>query len=229
MKVAIIPARGGSKRIPRKNIRPFNGKPIIAYSIEAAISSRIFDRVIVSTDDSEIAAVAERYGAEVPFVRPDELSDDYVGTGDVVAHAERWLVEYGCQVSYVCCIYATAPFVRGKYLTEGLELLLDSDVDYAFSITNFPFPIQRSWIVNNSGLIEIASMEGFTKRSQDLEEAYHDAAQFYWAKAGAFGNISFHNNAMPVFIPRWFVQDLDTPEDWTHAEMMYEVLQRKGL
>lgn len=223
MKVAIIPARGGSKRIPRKNIRPFFGKPMLGYAIETALATGIFDRVIVSTDDEEIAAVAERLGGEVPFRRPAALADDFTGTTSVIKHAIQWLNAQGQSVDHGCCIYATVPFLQPEFLREGYEKLLATGASYAFSVTRFASPIQRALRVNQAGLIESFYPEYFHVRSQDLEEAYHDAGQFYWGRAEAFLNeVVIHSPAaVPVFLPRQRVQDLDTMEDWQQAEWMY--------
>lgn len=227
--VAIIPARGGSKRIPRKNIKSFLGKPMIAYSIETAKASGLFDRIIVSTDDEEVASVARQYGAEIPFIRPRELSDDFTGTAAVVNHCIEWLKESGSTFDFVCCIYATAPFVQSKYLKQGIDALVSSDHEYSFSITSFPFPIQRAVQIID-GLIYSVSVEDMQKRSQDLTETYHDAGQFYWYKMkDSKGVPSSPECAIPVILPRYFVQDIDTEEDWDRAEAMYEVLVNKGL
>lgn len=230
MKVAIIPARGGSKRIPRKNIRPFAGKPIIAHSIAAALDSGCFDRVIVSTDDPEIAAVAREWGAETPFVRPPELSDDHTGTNAVVKHALRWLADQGTPASHACCIYATAPFVQAGYLREGLASLLARGRGYAFSVTSFPFPIQRAVRINAEGSVEAIWPENIFRRSQDLEEAFHDAGQFYWGTAEAFlgDEVVFSPASVPVVLPRHLVQDIDTFEDWRRAELMFRVIQEEA-
>lgn len=227
MKVAIIPARGGSKRISRKNIRPFAGKPIIGYSIEAATESGLFDRIIVSTDDTEIAAVAESFGAEVPFVRPQTLADDFACTGDVVKHCLLWLAEHGCPADYACCIYATAPFVTADDLRRGYQLLVEKGSDYAFSVTSFPFPIQRSVRINQAGYVEAIWPENIMARSQDLEEAFHDAGQFYWGRGAAFLNdvTIFSPASVPVVLPRHRVQDIDTLEDWRRAELMFAAIQ----
>lgn len=224
MIVAVIPARGGSKRIPRKNIREFAGKPVIAYSIEAARESGLFDRVIVSTDDAEIAAVAKRYGAEVPFLRPATLADDFSGTGAVVRHSVQWMQENGIGVSCVCCIYATAPFVQPAFLREGYEKLLATGKSYAFSVTSFPFPIQRALRMTRQAGVEPFFPEYRDARSQDLEEGYHDAGQFYWGQPDAFLNDVpiFSQASVPVVIPRHLVQDIDTPEDWLRAEFMFK-------
>lgn len=227
--VAIIPARGGSKRIPGKNIKPFLGKPIIAYSIIAALESGLFEHVIVSTDDAEIAAEAKKYGAEIPFIRPKNLADDFTGTADVVDHCLCWLRDQGVEVDYSCCIYATAPFVQIQYLKEGLDVLLSSGKDHAYSVTSFPFPIQRAVNIVN-GEVQPLSVVDTQKRSQDLLEAFHDAGQFYWQKVACseYGP-EFPVGALPVVLPRFLVQDIDTEEDWQRAEIMYEVLQKRGL
>ncbi|RKX24313.1 MAG: pseudaminic acid cytidylyltransferase, partial [Candidatus Zixiibacteriota bacterium] len=186
MNIAVIPARGGSKRIPRKNIKEFCGKPMIAWSIEAALESRCFERIIVSTDDAEIATVAQNYGAEVPFMRPDSLANDYTGTIPVIRHAVEWLVEHEERPENVCCLYATAPFVQSHDLQHGLELLQLQQCDYAFSVTSYAFPIQRAIRITSEQRVEMFQPEHFMTRSQDLEEAYHDAGQFYWGTALAW-------------------------------------------
>ncbi|MBU1216480.1 pseudaminic acid cytidylyltransferase [bacterium] len=225
--VAIIPARGGSKRIPRKNIKLFHGKPLIAYSIEAALKSELFDEVIVSTDDEEIAQVARKYGALTPFVRPKELSDDFTGSGAVVAHALQYLQENGYEIDFLCTIYATAPFLDAHYLRLGLEKLKDSSAKYAFSCTSMPFPIQRTFKITANERCEMFEKENFSKRSQDLEPAYQDAGQFYWNNLHVQSDdIMFANASIPIVLPRHLVQDIDDEEDWVRAEVMYEVLQK---
>ncbi|SDK05158.1 pseudaminic acid cytidylyltransferase [Pseudomonas indica] len=230
MRLAVIPARGGSKRIPRKNIKPFCGKPMIARSIEAALESGCFDRVIVSTDDAEIAEVARQYGADVPFMRPAELSDDYAGTVPVIRHAVEWFIANGEAPEQVCCIYATAPFVTGENIRRGLEALAGNDCDYAFSVTSYAFPIQRAIRITSAGRVEMFNPEHFNTRSQDLEEAYHDAGQFYWGRANAWleGKILFGTHAVPVLLPRHRVQDIDTLEDWERAEWLFKAMQAQG-
>jgi pseudaminic acid cytidylyltransferase len=229
MRLAIIPARGGSKRIPRKNIKPFGGKPMIAWSIAAAQQSGCFDRIIVSTDDAEIAQVAQAYGAEAPFARPPEISDDYTGTITVVAHAVAWQNQHGAQAQDVCCIYATAPFVQAADLQRGLESLQSSGADYAFSVTSYAFPIQRAIRITAQQRVEMFQPEHFGTRSQDLEEAWHDAGQFYWGKASAWlaGIPLFSQDAAPVPLLRHRVQDIDTPEDWYRAEWLFEAMQHE--
>jgi pseudaminic acid cytidylyltransferase len=226
MRLAVIPARGGSKRIPRKNIKQFGGIPMIAWSIQAALQSQCFDRLIVSTDDIEIADVARAHGAEVPFMRPSELADDYAGTIPVVAHAIEWQNQHGVTATDVCCIYATAPFVRASDLRSGLEILHSAGADYAFSVTSYASPIQRAFRVTAEQRLEMFYPEHFFTRSQDLEEAWHDAAQFYWGLADAWLALKpiFAPYSAPIMIPRERVQDIDTPEDWKVAEMKLPLL-----
>lgn len=228
--VAIIPARGGSKRIPRKNIKEFCGKPMIAWSIEAAMESGCFDRVIVSTDDEDIAAVARQHGAETPFMRPAQLSDDYTGTIPVIRHAVEWLADNGYAVSQACCIYATAPFVAPEDLKRGQQLLNSEACSYAFSVTSYAFPIQRAIRITGGGRVAMFNPEHFGTRSQDLEEAWHDAGQFYWGTAQAWTQerLIFSEDAAPVTLPRHRVQDIDTPEDWVRAEWLFKAMQEQG-
>jgi pseudaminic acid cytidylyltransferase len=224
MKIAVIPARGGSKRIPRKNIKDFCGKPMIAYSIGTAIDSGVFDRIIVSTEDEEIAAVARQWGAETPFLRPLDLADDFTGTNVVAKHAIRWFKQQGHQIDFACCIYATAPLLQAEYLQQGLRRLEQSGKSYAFSVTSFPFAIQRAIRINGEGSVEAVHPEHVLTRSQDLEECFHDAGQFYWGTAQAFLNdvITFSSASLPVIIPRHLVQDVDSLEDWHRAELLYQ-------
>jgi len=226
MNIAIIPARGGSKRIPHKNIKDFLGKPLIAYSIQTALQSQLFEKVIVSTDDEQIADIAKAYGAEVPFLRPAELSDDFTGTGAVVAHALEYLSAQNKTYEYACTLYATAPLLQVKYLIEGFEKLKNSDAKYAFSCTSMPFPIQRTFKMTKDQRCEMFWPEHFRSRSQDLEEAYHDAGQFYWECLKRDSDeIMFSKDSIPIILPRKRVQDIDTLEDWEQAELMYQLLQ----
>lgn len=227
MKLAVIPARGGSKRIPRKNVRPFGGKPMMVWSIEAAIDSGCFDRVLVSTDDAEISQMARDHGAEVPFLRPPELSDDHTGTVPVIAHATQWMQAQGEAADVVCCIYATAPFVRAEDLQRGLDVLQAIQCDYAFSVTSYAFPIQRAIRIAPGGRLAMVQPEHLNTRSQDLEEAYHDAGQFYWGQASAWLDHRpiFSPASAPVMLPRHRVQDIDTPEDWERAEWLFKAMR----
>lgn len=226
--VAIIPARGGSKRIPRKNIREFCGKPMMVWSIEAAKNSGAFDRIIVSTDDAEIRQIAIENGAEVPFERPPELSNDYAGTLPVIRHAVEWLNANGCPVSNACCIYATAPFLQKDALNDAREMLTGNpDTDFVFSATAFDFPIFRAIRLGENNLTSMFWPEHESSRSQDLPPAYHDAGQFYWGTAEAWltKDRIFSANSRAVILAPHLVQDIDTPEDWLHAELKFQALQ----
>ncbi|WP_386080154.1 pseudaminic acid cytidylyltransferase [Vreelandella sp. F11] len=225
--VAIIPARGGSKRIPRKNVKEFCGKPMIAWSIEAAKASGCFDKIIVSTDDREIAEAAEHWGAEVPFLRPNELADDYTGTLPVIRHAVQWLSEHEVTVAYACCVYATAPFVTSEDLLRGWELIQKSDASFVFSVTSYAFPVQRAIRITEEGRVAMFYPEHFQTRSQDLEDAWHDAGQFYWGKAEAWleEKSIFSADSVPLQLPRHRVQDIDTSEDWARAEWLFKAMQ----
>ncbi len=228
MNICIIPARGGSKRIPRKNIKDFHGKPMIAYSIEAARESGCFDKVIVSTDDAEIAEVAKHWGAETPFIRPANIADDYATTMEVIQHAIEWCESKGWWLDKICCVYATAPFVLASDIKSGLTLLEESDIQYAFSATSFAFPIQRAFYMDENKRSNMFQPEHLNTRSQDLTEAYHDAGQFYWGKVSAFkaGLGFFAPHSKPVLLPRKRVQDIDTLEDWEIAKVMYSALTK---
>ncbi|MBR1277654.1 pseudaminic acid cytidylyltransferase [Bradyrhizobium sp. AUGA SZCCT0283] len=228
MKIAVIPARGGSKRIPRKNIRTFCGKPIIAYSIAAAQQTGLFDQVVVSTDDEEIAAVAREFGATTPFIRPKEIADDFTGTNAVVKHAVAWFNAQSNNVTHACCLYATAPLVQARFITEGYEALVRSDAAFAFSVTSYAFPIQRAVRITPEGRVDAIYPEHRMTRSQDLEHAYHDAGQFYWGTARAFLEDMpvFAPHSIGVILPRHLVQDIDTLDDWNQAELMYGAINR---
>ena len=226
MKLAVIPARGGSKRIPRKNIRPFHGKPMLAWSIELARACGVFDQIVVSTDDPDIAAIARQWGAAVPFVRPAVLSDDHAGTTAVIGHASQWARDAGLQPEAVCCIYATAPFLQAADVLRGLALLESGSWAYAFSVTDFAAPIFRAFAAQPDGGIAMFFPEHFATRSQDLPVALHDAGQFYWGRPQAWidGLRIFDHHSAPVPIPRWRVQDIDTPDDWVRAELLAPVI-----
>lgn len=231
MKIAIIPARGGSKRIPRKNIKSFYGKPMIAWSIEAAQKTQLFDRILVSTDDMEIAEVAKAWGAEVPFMRPKKLSDDHTGTTAVIAHAINWLHERGQMTSAACCIYATAPFVQAEDIKSALRKLEREGWQYVFPATTFDFPIFRAIEMQADGAIKMFFPEHFTTRSQDFPEAIHDAGQFYWGLSSAWlaNKRIFDRESSTIVLPRWRVQDIDTAEDWGRAEVLAKFLNVDGM
>ncbi|HEG43585.1 MAG TPA: pseudaminic acid cytidylyltransferase [Phycisphaerales bacterium] len=231
MNVAIIPARGGSKRIPGKNIKNFAGKPIIHYSIKAAIESGLFTKVIVSTDSEEIADVAIRAGAEVPFMRPMSLSDDTTPTAPVLEHAINWLNDHGEKVKYCCCIYATAPFVTSKSIKDGFSLLSQSGASSVFTAATFESCIFRGLRITEDGLIKMLWPENELKRSQDFEDVYHDAGQLYWLDSEKFleNKTCFSEKSLPLILPRYLVQDIDTAEDWETAELIFEVCKNKKL
>jgi pseudaminic acid cytidylyltransferase len=228
VKIAVIPARGGSKRIPRKNIRLFCGKPIMAYSISAAQQTGLFDQVVVSTDDEEIASVARACGATTPFMRPRAIADDFTGTNAVVKHAITWFNGQGHDVTHACCIYATAPLLRARFIQDGYDALAHSDAAFAFAVTSYAFPIQRALRLTTDGRVDAFYPEHRMTRSQDLEPAYHDAGQFYWGTARAFLEDTplFSPQSVGVVLPRVLVQDIDTPEDWEQAQLMYRAIQR---
>jgi N-acylneuraminate cytidylyltransferase len=228
MNVAIIPARGGSKRIPRKNIREFCGKPMIVWSIEAALHSGVFDRVIVSTDDEETAQIAMKHGADVPFRRPHELANDHAGTLPVIRHAVEWMVDRGCAFDHACCIYATAPLLDLKYLREAFDLLKSTpQTDFVFAATRFEFPIFRALKLGSGNQASLFWPEYETARSQDLPAAYHDAGQFYWGTKNAWLEKEriLSSTTRAVILPNSLVQDIDTPEDWEHAELKFKLCQ----
>jgi pseudaminic acid cytidylyltransferase len=227
MKLAVIPARGGSKRIPRKNIKDFCGQPMIKWTILAALQSKCFDRIIVSTDDEEIAFTAKDSGAEVPFVRPTKLSDDYASTTSVIKHAIEWQNQNGQKADQVCCLYATAPFLQATDIQIGLQVLQRTNADFALSVTSYAFPIQRAIRITPDKRLEMFQPEHFNTRSQDLTEAWHDAGQFYWGQAQAWldNKPLFTKGSAPVPLSRHRVQDIDNPEDWEHAEWLFKAMQ----
>lgn len=226
MRIAIIPARGGSKRIPRKNVRPFAGKPMIAHAIEAALACRAIDRVVVSTDDDEIAEIARAHGAELPFRRPAELADDVTPTVPVIAHAIEACRSLGWEISHACCIYPSVPFLRARDLEEGLSLLEGSGGEgYVFPVVRFSSPIQRALRRAEDGGVAPFNPEHAVTRTQDLEPAYYDSGQFYWGRAAAWRQqLDVHGNARAIVLPEWRAVDIDIEEDWIRAELMYRAL-----
>ncbi|AZD07048.1 Pseudaminic acid cytidylyltransferase [Pseudomonas chlororaphis] len=229
--IAIIPARGGSKRIARKNLKPFDGVPMIARSIATALRSGLFDQVLVSTDDPEIAELARASGATVPFMRPAELADDFTGTGPVIVHALQALQERGETFDYACCIYATAPLLQLRYLRQGFAALeAHPEKSFAFSVCSFAFPVQRALTLDEQGALTSLYPEFRNTRSQDLPPAYQDAGQFYWGRSEAWlrGDLVFSPLSLPVILPRHLVQDIDTEEDWLRAEYLYAALKAGG-
>ena len=233
MIIAIIPARGGSKRVPRKNITPFQGKPMIYWPIKAAIESKLFDHIIVSTDDEEISEIAISYGAEVPFIRPEKLSDDYTGIKDVIKHALDWLDNSGIRANYCCCILATAVLLVNEDLKKGLEILKKNNKKkFAFSVSEFSSPVQRSFKINKDGDLEILFPEAIKERSQDLEKIYHDAAQFYWGSIDAFNSEDsqiISDDSIPIIIPNHRSQDIDSEEDMIIAKSKFNLLKNSPV
>jgi len=227
--LAIIPARGGSKRIPRKNIRPFLGKPIIAYSIETALKSGLFDTVMVSTEDEEIAAVAKTFGGEVPFLRTEANADDFATTADVLLEVLEKYEKMGQTFAYVCCIYPTAPFVREDILAKAYERLKQQGFTSVFPVTAFDFPIQRALKVDAEGKIKLFQPEHRTTRSQDLEPAYRDAGQFYWLDVPNFLQEQqvWTGNSGVVILSDMEAHDIDTEQDWQIAEFKYQYQQEQ--
>lgn len=228
MKIAVIPARGGSKRIPRKNVRQFAGLPMIAHSLRAAQESGLFDHILVSSEDEEILAVGRTHGGEA-LRRPPELADDHTATIPVIRHAVGWAEDQGWSLEAVCCIYATAPFVRADDLRDGWRLLQQPSMDFAFAATTFPYPVFRGLLREGPG-VRMIFPEHFPTRSQDLPEALHDAGQFYWGTARAWKEEEwlFSERAAPVMLPRHRVQDIDTDEDWQRAELLWRLLAQES-
>lgn len=231
MKLAIITARGGSKRIPRKNIREFCGKPIMAYSIEAALNAKCFDEVMVSTDDEEIASIARKYGAVVPFMRSEQASNDLATTAEVLFEVLFEYKKRGINPDFICGIYPTAPFITAKTLHKAMSMIVEDDtVDSVFPVVRFSYPIQRALYMKD-GIVAMFHPENLLTRSQDLEPAYHDVGQFYWLRVNTFiKNPSLiPTNTAGILLPEWQVQDIDNIDDWILAEIKYRMTQEKEL
>ena len=221
MNLCVIPARGGSKRIPRKNIKIFHGKPMIAWSIRAAKKSKCFDKIIVSTDDNEIADIAKEYGAKVPFQRPAELADDSTSTPAVMKHAANWLVDRYHDVENICCIFATAPLIDPIMIRQGLEKINERNTNYVIALGRYSSPIQRAMYIDDLDNLSMFQPENFYKRSQDLRDAYFDAGQFYWGEVSSWikEDLLFSNKTKTILIDDIRVQDIDTIDDWKIAEL----------
>lgn len=226
MKVCVIPARGGSKRIPRKNIKEFHGLPVISYAIKAALSSKIFDKVVVSTDDNEIMAVAESYGAICPFRRPENISSDHTATAPVILHAIEFYKKLGEEVDEVCILYPVNPLISPELLNEAYSKWNKSLFSYIFGVCIFESAPQRALYEVKDGGVEAFYPEFNYVRTQDLVPAFYDAGMFYFCKAKALieGEVMHSKVAQPFFVPRHLVHDIDTQEDWEFAEKMYELL-----
>ncbi len=226
MNIAIIPARGGSKRIPRKNIKSFCGKPMLAWAINAAKISGLFDHVIVSTDDSEIAAVAKEQGAETPFMRPDDLADDLTPTVPVIAHAVSACLDLGWTFDYACCIYPGTPFLQITDLVKSLNLIQEQDVDFVYPVTEYAHPVQRAMRQLPNGKMQFLNPQFELTRTQDLETAFHDAGQFYWGKVSSWlAHKKMHTDGLGMPIPNWRVVDIDTMDDWQRAELIFKSMK----
>lgn len=229
MRIAVIPARGGSKRIPRKNIKEFCGKPMIAWAITTALESGLFDHVIVSTDDEEIAAISRQWGAETPFSRPAELADDLTPTVPVIAHAVKACLDQAWEVEYACCIYPCAPFLQVDDLIIAFDLLQKNNADFVYPVTEYAHPIQRAMRQLPSGQMQFISPENELTRTQDLEKSYHDSGQFYWGRASAWlEHRRMHTDGLGMTIPSWRVVDIDSMDDWKRAEDIYKVRNHKA-
>ena len=228
MKICIIPARAGSTRIIKKNIRNFCGKPIIAWPIEVAKKTKLFDHIIVSTDDDEIAEIAESYGALAPFRRPDELSDNFTVIRPVVNHAIHEVEKLFGYPDYVCVIFPTAALIQANDIKHGLDKMVSLQTDFAFSITNFSYPIQRALKLTSANKVEMFQPQYLLTRTQDIEPAYHDAGQFYWGKTDSFlsNQNTFSGASHPVILPNWRVVDIDNEEDWKQAELIFRSLNK---
>ena len=226
MNIAVIPARGGSKRIPGKNIKNFCGRPMIAWAIETAKNSNLFDHIIVSTDDEEIADIAMASGAEVPFMRPSKLADDFAATVPVIAHAAKACKSCGWEVEYICCIYPCTPLLQTIDLVAALDLLKKRDVDYVYPVTEYAHPIQRAMRRLANGQMQFITPQYALGRTQDMEKTYHDAGQFYWGKTSAWlDHKEKQSNGFGMPIPSWKVVDIDTVDDWKRAEILFKMLR----
>ena len=226
MKIAIIPARGGSKRIPRKNAKPFFGVPMIARTIATALESGLFEQIVVSTDDAEIAEISRGAGGQVPFTRPLDLADDLTPTVPVIAHAVQTCNGLGWEVSHACCIYPCVPLLAIGDMTAALEMALDTDADFVYPVTDYPHPIQRAMRRSPAGKMSLYSPQFEMTRTQDLEKSFHDAGQFYWGKASAWlEHKKMHTGGLGMPIPHWRVVDIDSEDDWRRAELLFKALQ----
>lgn len=226
MKIAIIPARGGSKRIPRKNAKPFFGVPMIARTIATALESGLFEQVVVSTDDAEIAEISRYAGAQVPFTRPLDLADDLTPTVPVIAHAVQACNGLGWEVSHACCIYPCVPLLAIGDMTAALEMALDTDADFVYPVTDYAHPIQRAMRRSPAGKMSLYSPQFEMTRTQDLEKSFHDAGQFYWGKSSAWlEHKKMHTAGLGMPIPHWRVVDIDSEDDWRRAELLFQALQ----
>jgi pseudaminic acid cytidylyltransferase len=226
MKIAVIPARGGSKRIPRKNVKVFCGKPMIAWAISVAKESGLFDHIIVSSDDEEIVNLARDWGAETPFKRPEELSDDLTPTVPVIAHAVKSCIDLGWEIDYACCIYPCAPFLDVDDLVAAFNLMQERNADFVYPVTAYAHPIQRAMRCLPSGKMQFLTPQFELTRTQDLETTYHDAGQFYWGKVASWlKHKMMHTDGLGMPIPNWRVVDIDSADDWARAELIFKSIK----
>lgn len=225
MNVAIIPARGGSKRIPRKNIKSFNGRPMIAYSILSAKKTGLFDRIIVSTDDEEIGNISKQFGAEVPFVRPTSLSDDLTPTVPVIAHALKECADMGMAIDYACCIYPCAPLLQSDDIVNAYQMMVDKKTNFVYPVAEYPHPIQRALRKLPSGGMKFLYPEHELTRTQDLEALYHDTGQFYWGTTDAWTKgLRMHTDGVGFIVPNYRIVDIDSDDDWHKAEILFRTI-----
>lgn len=228
MKIAVIPARGGSKRIPRKNIKFFGGKPMIGWAIQAAVDSGVFNQIVVSTDDAEIASIAKEYGASVPFSRPPSLSDDLTPTVPVISHAIQECQKFGWEIESVCCIYPGVPFLEPQDLVNAYDIMKSKDSEFVYPVTEYVHPVQRAMRQLESGQMEFIDPASEMTRTQDLEETFHDAGQFYWGKATAWlAQKKMHSDGLGMRIPNWRVVDIDNLDDWKRAEILCKTIKNR--
>ena len=229
MNIAIIPARGGSKRIPRKNIRNFAGRPMIAWAIEAARTSNLFTHIIVSTEDEEIAEISRSNGAETPFMRPQRLADDHTATVPVIAHAVDFCTNLGWEFDYACCIYPGSPLMQASDLAAALQLARDRQAHFVYPVAEYAHPVQRAMRQLPNGSMQFLQPEFELVRTQDLEKTYHDAGQFYWGQSSAWvAGRKMHTEGLGMPIPNWRVIDIDSEDDWLRAEMMFKASMLQG-
>lgn len=226
MAIAIIPARGGSKRIPRKNIKKFNGKPMISWSITKARESGLFKHIIVTTDDEEIATIAQEFGAQTPFIRPSELANDSAPTQPVISHAILSCANIGMIDDYICCIYPCAPFLSKKDLTNGLATLKENKEKFVYPVAEYTHPAQRAMLRSNNGEISFLHPENELVRTQDLPKTYHDTGQFYWGTSSSWqSDKKMHANGIGIIVNQSSLIDIDTPDDWKRAELLYKIIE----
>ena len=220
MNIAIITARGGSKRIPKKNIKIFCGKPIIYWVIKAVKKSKIFDKIIVSTDSKKIAKIVKNYNIDVPFIRPKQFSGDRVSTLKVIIHAIKWLIKNNCKPTYVCCIYPTAAFIRSSDILKGYKAIKKNKNSFILSGSSFVSSVSRSFYKTSKNKLKMIFSKNYFKRTQDLKKIYYDAGQFYWGSKNSWLTTKtiLNNSSDIVYIPKWIAIDIDTHEDWKKAE-----------